>query len=116
MIAAIFINSAQYIAKINDNGKKRMCKNIFSIQQCLSNITLTRETDLDRARKYFELLYQKPDDILNRIMEKGAQFSQTEYEHLLALAVRSDPVFSTELGAAELRKTRLGEILAERKG
>ncbi len=117
LIAAIFINSAQYIAKINDNGKKRMCKNIFSVQQCLSNITLTRETDLDRARKYFELLYQKPDEILNRIMEKGAQFGQTEYENLLALAARSEtgPLI-LEPGAAELRKTRLKEILAERKG
>ena len=37
------------------------CRNILAIQQNLTNITLTRETDLDRARQFYELLYLSPD-------------------------------------------------------
>ncbi len=32
-------------------------RNIFVLQSCLSKITLIRERELDRARKYFEMLY-----------------------------------------------------------
>lgn len=37
------------------------CRNIFAIQQNLTNITMSREGDLDRARQYYELLYSNPD-------------------------------------------------------
>jgi len=37
------------------------CRSIFSIQQCLTNITSNRESDLDHARQYYELLYLPPD-------------------------------------------------------
>jgi len=33
------------------------CRNIAVLQSCLSKITLIREKELDRARKYFEMLY-----------------------------------------------------------
>ncbi len=33
------------------------CLNISALQSCLSKITLIREKDLDRARRYFEMLY-----------------------------------------------------------
>jgi len=44
------------------------CRNIFSIQQCLTNITSNRESDLDHARQYYELLYQPPDVSLPLIL------------------------------------------------
>lgn len=37
------------------------CRNILAIQQNLTNITMTREADLDRARQFYELLYLSPD-------------------------------------------------------
>lgn len=33
------------------------CANILVLQSCLSKITLIRERELDKARKYFEMLY-----------------------------------------------------------
>ena len=33
------------------------CRNISVLQSCLSKITLIREKDLDRARRYYEMLY-----------------------------------------------------------
>lgn len=115
LVSSIFINSSYHIAKINDGGKKRMCRNVFAIQQCLSTITSTREQDLDSARKYFELLYKTPDEILNGIVENGPEYNELEYHNLLALAIRSHPVFSTEPGALEQRVSRLREIMTERR-
>lgn len=37
------------------------CRNIFAVQQCLTNITTNRESDLDHARQYYELLYHSTD-------------------------------------------------------
>lgn len=113
LIGAIFTNSTHHVAKINDNGKKRMCRNIFAIQQCLSNITQNRETDLDRGRRFFELLYKSPDDILKGIRERGPEFSELEYNYLLALAVRSNQELCNEPGALDQRISRLREIMLE---
>jgi hypothetical protein len=38
-----------------------MCRNIFSLQQTLTSITLAREPALDHARQYFELLCTTPE-------------------------------------------------------
>ena len=50
-----------YFCLIVFNGETFRCRNIFAIQQNLTNITMTREGDLDRARQYYELLYSNPD-------------------------------------------------------
>ena len=64
MIAVIFIAAAEHITKINSNGVKKMCRNIFSVQQTLNaRITGSRETSLDHAKQYFELLNQRPQVI-----------------------------------------------------
>ncbi len=99
---------------MNENGKKRMCRNVFALQQCISGLTGSREPDLDTARKFFELLHLTPDEILNGIVEKGPEFSELEYRYILALCIRSHPIFSTELGALDSRIGRLREIMTER--
>ena len=57
------MSCAAHIRRINPNGIKKMCRNIFSVQQQLTNITMTRELALDRARQYYELLYLTPEVI-----------------------------------------------------
>ncbi|XP_012937750.1 exocyst complex component 4 isoform X3 [Aplysia californica] len=89
LVASILITSVQFLKKINENGIKKMCRNILAIQQNLTNITLTRESDLDRARHFYELLYLNPDDVLNSLAEKGPQFTLNEYQQLIQLYHRS---------------------------
>uniref|UniRef100_A0A2C9LZQ8 Exocyst complex component Sec8 n=1 Tax=Biomphalaria glabrata TaxID=6526 RepID=A0A2C9LZQ8_BIOGL len=89
LVASILINSVQFLNKINENGIKKMCRNILAIQQNLTNITLTRESDLDRARHFYELLYMNPDEVLNAVAEKGPQFTLGEYQELIKLYHRS---------------------------
>lgn len=74
--------------KLNENGKKRVCRNIFAVQQRLSQLTGHRESELERARIFFELLNHDPDQLLALILERGAIFSHLEYTYLLALALR----------------------------
>jgi exocyst complex component 4 len=113
LAASIFIHSSQHITKMNDNGKKRMCRNIFTLQQCISGITHNRESDLDRARTFYELLDRSPDDILGGIVERGAVFTEIEYTFLLSLAIRSHPILSAEQGALEQRITQLRQVMAQ---
>ncbi|VDN03243.1 unnamed protein product [Thelazia callipaeda] len=113
--ASIFIHSSQHMHKLSENGKKRVCRNIFGVQQRLSHLTGHRESELERARVFFELLNHDPDQLLALILERGAIFSHLEYTYLLALAVRSHPVLSSIPGALEQRISQLKTILGQLK-
>ncbi|VDN81702.1 unnamed protein product [Brugia pahangi] len=113
--ASIFIHSSQHMQKLNENGKKRVCRNIFAVQQRLSQLTGHRESELERARIFFELLNHDPDQLLALILERGAIFSHLEYTYLLALALRSHPILSAQPGALEQRISQLKTILAQLK-
>lgn len=90
LVAAIFIGSTNHIKVINTNGIKRMCANILVLQSCLSKITLIRERELDKARKYFEMLYLTFDEITEGVLEHGAQYSPADYSRTLTLLAHSD--------------------------
>lgn len=111
LISSILISSVQYIKRINANGIKKMCRNIFAIQQNLTNITMSREVALDHARHYYELLYHNIEEILNLIVDQGPQFTEMEYINALSLLHRAQP----ENDPAELtvHLERLKEILNE---
>ncbi|KAL4232343.1 Exocyst complex component 4 [Mactra antiquata] len=109
LVASILMNSMQFIKKINENGIKKMCRNLFAIQQNLTNITMLRESDLDHARQYYELLYLNPNDILTSIAEKGPQFTNSEYCQLLNLYHRSH--YTTEPSVVDAHMQRLREVM-----
>nr|CAD7403523.1 unnamed protein product [Timema cristinae] len=111
LIAKILITSAQYLDKIDEPGIQKMCRNIFALQQTLTNITMAREIALDHARHYFELFYLTPEEILSGVMEKGAEFSELEYMNAFQLLHRSqvDP----DYGAINVHLGRLSDILGE---
>ncbi|XP_022086586.1 exocyst complex component 4-like isoform X2 [Acanthaster planci] len=111
LVSFILINSAQYIKRINENGIKKMCRNIFVLQQNLTNITMSRETDLDQARNYYELMYKSTDEILNGIVEQGASFKELEYRNIVHLQQRSSPAYDQKHLARMLKK--LEEIMME---
>ncbi|MFH4976181.1 hypothetical protein AB6A40_002890 [Gnathostoma spinigerum] len=115
LCASIFIHSSQHMPKLTDSGKKRVCRNVFAIQQRLSQLTGRRESELDRARSFFELLNHDPDQLLALILERGAVFSHLEYTFLLSLAVRSHSTLSAQPGALEQRMLQLKNILAQMK-
>lgn len=113
LIASILINSTSTLQKINENGIKKVCRNIFAMQQNLTSITMNREVAMDYARQYFELFYHTPEDILNSIVEHGSQFQEMEYKNVLLLLHRSLPSSSRDPDALDALLARLRDILNE---
>ncbi|XP_020899282.1 exocyst complex component 4 isoform X1 [Exaiptasia diaphana] len=111
LVSSILISNLSFIKKMNQNGIKKMCRNIFVLQQNLTNITMSREGDLDKARQYYELLYLNQDDILTVILEQGAKYNEIEYNNILQLQARSMTVRDNE--AIQHRLKRLKEILKD---
>uniref|UniRef100_A0A1I7T253 Exocyst complex component Sec8 n=1 Tax=Caenorhabditis tropicalis TaxID=1561998 RepID=A0A1I7T253_9PELO len=115
LCASLFIHYSQFMPRLTEAGKKRVCRNVWGVQQRLSRITNRRESDLDRARAFFDLLQDNtPDGILAIIPEKRSQFTAAELNYLLALSVRSDKTLSNQPGALEKRQTILNSILSQR--
>uniref|UniRef100_A0A8C4UI06 Exocyst complex component Sec8 n=1 Tax=Falco tinnunculus TaxID=100819 RepID=A0A8C4UI06_FALTI len=89
LISCILINGAHYFKRISESGIKKMCRNIFILQQNLTNITMSREADLDFARQYYEMLYNTADELLNLVVDQGVKYTELEYIYALNLLHRS---------------------------
>ncbi|PIC51593.1 hypothetical protein B9Z55_002044 [Caenorhabditis nigoni] len=114
LCASLFIHYSQFMPRLTEAAKKRVCRNVWGVQQRLSRITNRRESDLDRARAFFDLLLDNtPDGILAIVPEKRSLFSATELNYLLALSVRSDKTLSNQPGALEKRQSILNSILSK---
>ncbi|CAB1413696.1 unnamed protein product [Pleuronectes platessa] len=112
LISCILINGAQYFKRINDSGIKKMCRNIFVLQQNLTNITMSREADLDFARQYYEMLYNAADELLNLVVDQGVRYTELEYINALSLLHRSQTGVG-DLSTQNTRLQRLKEIICE---
>lgn len=110
-MSKILMSVAQYIDRIDEGGIQKMCRNIFTLQQTLTNITMTREVALDHARHYYELFYLTPEEILSGVVEKGPQFSELEYMNAFQLVHRSYP--DQDVTALNSYLSRLSDILGE---
>jgi len=92
LVSAILISSASTIKKINSNGVKKMCRNIFAIQHTLTaSITGRRELALDQAKTFYELFNISAKEMLSNIVERGALFRELDYMNVVQLMHRSAP-------------------------
>uniref|UniRef100_A0A3Q0T053 Exocyst complex component Sec8 n=1 Tax=Amphilophus citrinellus TaxID=61819 RepID=A0A3Q0T053_AMPCI len=112
LISCILINGAQYFKRISESGIKKMCRNIFVLQQNLTNITMSREADLDFARQYYEMLYNTADELLNLVVDQGVRYTELEYINALSLLHRSQTGVG-DLSIQNIRLQRLKEIICE---
>uniref|UniRef100_A0A0P6K6F7 Exocyst complex component Sec8 n=1 Tax=Heterocephalus glaber TaxID=10181 RepID=A0A0P6K6F7_HETGA len=112
LISCILINGAQYFRRISESGIKKMCRNIFVLQQNLTNITMSREADLDFARQYYEMLYNTADELLNLVVDQGVKYTELEYIHALTLLHRSQTGVGDQT-TQNSRLQRLKEIICE---
>ncbi|XP_062956410.1 exocyst complex component 4 isoform X1 [Cynocephalus volans] len=112
LISCILVNSAQYFRRISESGIKKMCRNIFVLQQNLTNITMSREADLDFARQYYEMLYNTADELLNLVVDQGVKYTELEYIHALTLLHRSQTGVGDQT-TQNMRLQRLKEIICE---
>ncbi|CAI4222478.1 unnamed protein product [Auanema sp. JU1783] len=113
LCAAIFIHTSQHMPRLSEAGKKRICRDVWGVQQRLSQITGRREAALDRARAFFELLSHEPERLIALLPDKRSQFSPMEMNHLISLSVRSHPVLANQPGALEQKLNQLTVILKQ---
>lgn len=91
MIATIFIKAIKNFRKISTHGIAKMCRNIFHVEQNLSAIRTKSDPHLMKAHRFYELLYKKPEELLNHLQEHEAEFQLNDYTNLLNLIYRSQP-------------------------
>lgn len=112
LISTTLMAAAAKIKRINDTGVKKMCRNVATVQQCLTTFLNVREPDLDHARQFYELLYLSPDEVMEACFNSGSQFSEKEYKMLLQLNHRSHTEVSTE-DDLNRRLKKLASILGD---
>jgi len=111
LVSAILISSAATIKKINSNGVKKMCRNIFAVQHTLTaSITGRRELALDHAKTFYELFNLTAKELVTSVVERGAVFRELDYMNALQLLHRSQPHPDPAKLTANME--RLSEVLA----
>lgn len=55
------------MTRMTEDDRKRVCRNIYSVQKSLNNVTGRPENDLARAQMYYDLLKKEPDQILGKM-------------------------------------------------
>ena len=89
--------------RISESGVTKMCRNIFAIEQTLTQIRTVGDAELMRAHRFYELLYAtKPDEIIDVIEEHEPEYTEQDYINLLQLKHRSFP--ASESGNFDLSK------------
>uniref|UniRef100_H2XRU0 Exocyst complex component Sec8 n=1 Tax=Ciona intestinalis TaxID=7719 RepID=H2XRU0_CIOIN len=111
-MAAILMWGAKHIKRISPSGVKKMCRNVFALQQLLTNLTMSREPHLDMARQFYEMMYLMPDDLQAQVVEQGVRYSEEDYVEALNLLHRSKPGSGNE-NAQHARVQRLKGIVQE---
>ncbi|VEL32912.1 unnamed protein product [Protopolystoma xenopodis] len=109
-VAQLFLQLLPQITRMNINGNKKMCRNIYRLQQALVSLTGSHESDLIRVKQLYELFYLTPESLINRLMEQGAMFEEKVYSDLLHLYQRSHPTYDHVKTRDCLRK--LSDVVA----
>jgi hypothetical protein len=63
LIARLLIKGLASIKGINKNGVFKMFRNVFALQQNLTNIIVRKEQHFDRVRKYYDLLNLSEEEL-----------------------------------------------------
>jgi hypothetical protein len=121
LIANLLIDSLQSMQskRFNKRGINKMNRNIFSVQQNITNIIDSRESSFNRVRQYYSMLELKEKEFLNSIsaLDHVELFTIQQYEAVLECILERDLMESEDVVNKEemLRKKKetLKEVYAE---
>ena len=85
LMASVLIVNLRHLKQINDNGTKRLLSNVHSLQQNLIGFSLIQDQHLDKARKYFECLARRGDELMEFVEKANGIFTFEEYKVILKL-------------------------------
>mmetsp|Transcript_4434 Transcript_4434/g.10434 ORF Transcript_4434/g.10434 Transcript_4434/m.10434 type:complete len:97 (-) Transcript_4434:116-406(-) len=66
--------------RITKEGVMQITRNLYALQQNLTNIVLSSSGHFDHARRYFELINKSLEDLEQFRAENPKEFSQDEYK------------------------------------
>ncbi|CAH8560669.1 unnamed protein product [Schistosoma mattheei] len=93
-ISQLLLRLIPQIERMNSNGNKKMCRNVYRLQQALATLTETHESDLIRVKQLYELFFLTPEAVVNRLMEHGIAFDHAVYANLFHLYQRSHSTYA----------------------
>jgi len=89
LISNILIRYTQKVGKVSMFGIKKLIRNLFALQQSLTNIIVSQENYFDRVRKYYELFFLTEDELLGHItsavLSKQIPFNYDAYKAIFEL-------------------------------
>jgi hypothetical protein len=68
LLSNILISALSRLEGINKNGVQKMIRNVFALQQNLTNYIPFDQEPFDRVRRFYELLNMKPDEVRCRLL------------------------------------------------
>ncbi|KAI6651667.1 Exocyst complex component 4 [Oopsacas minuta] len=89
LMATVLINTGKKLQRVDGFCITRMSVIVFLLQQNLTNITMSREAELDHARQFYELMRSTPQALLTFATEQEYNFTNAEYEQALAMICKS---------------------------
>eukprot|EP01135_Chromosphaera_perkinsii_P003877 Nk52_evm13s260 gene=Nk52_evmTU13s260 len=104
LVVIILIKNVHRITRINNNGVKKMCRNIFALQQNLSNITMTNEPAFDYARQFYCHLSFSTEKILLHIARNGPIYDKEDYQKVIELIYASQLSTNERLHHEDIEK------------
>ncbi|GJE87574.1 Sec8 exocyst complex component-specific domain-containing protein [Phanerochaete sordida] len=114
LMESLLISNAKHIRAMNQNGVKKMFRNILALQQNTKIISEGLQVDFDRAKRYYILFTKSPSDLLDAIRAKQ-EFSFDEYKTVLDLLCGVDPT-QGESAAAHAADRNYGMYVIELHG
>lgn len=72
----ISIMSRLRVLRVNRNGVSQICRNLFALQQNLTNIVVTQDGYFDHARQYWELLNLSEEELNFRYQDSKSKEQQ----------------------------------------
>lgn len=87
LICSIMMRSLPLMAqrRVSKFGVLQITRNLYALQQNLTNIVTSQNGHFDRARKYFELINLSLEDLEQFRAENASLFSQEEFEVITAI-------------------------------
>lgn len=89
LMATVLIESGMKLNRIDEPCITKISVIVFLLQQNLTNITMSREADLDHAKQFYEILRLNPQQLINAASDREHSFTPKEYEQALALICKA---------------------------
>ncbi|KAL0486151.1 exocyst complex component [Acrasis kona] len=117
LIADLLIDSVMHMThkKFNQKGIQKMNRNIFSIQQNITNIVDSREILFNRVRQYYNMLELSEKEFFNLISsgEHEQLFTEEQYAAVLRCLFERDAEDPNHVESWNKKRDTLAQVYAE---